>query len=206
MRGSKLGLTLVEVLISSTLLLLLTGLSWRAVQESTRYYQRSETQLQLERDAMTTLSFVSRELSETNLDESREYSQGIVYPLARDISGKITRGSSGLLLWSSLACIRSETVAGETSLVREQSLIPQTQFVPKLSALQPPRTPSQFATAGLPSRKLQGNLKGVVFRRKDVSQPPDGKNDLIEIEMSLEAKVENREFGIVLESRIYPRN
>lgn len=193
-------MSLAEVLISSALMLLLLGSTMAALVAGKDRAARSSTQVLMEEEALSALTFVTTDLSETNLAAVHVPSdQFVVFPLPRNAVGKFTVEPDGKLRWSTLIAYRAETINGEPHLIR--------QIADVADSVDEPMDP-KFMTAPVPDAAYFARLSSPKretargFQRLEVV--PDGRALKLALEVS--SQIGNRTLGLVLRSTVMPRN
>lgn len=98
------GTTLVELLVCSALLgLLMTGVL-AVIVANNQYLRNSEARLEMQREAMQSLSQMTRELAESDRYAVTVEPDAMVFASPRDLHGKITFDSRGRLQWHKYVC------------------------------------------------------------------------------------------------------
>lgn len=125
---NRTGYTLVELLISSGLLLLMLGGAYQALVVSSQYQKKLQDTSQIQQETMTVLSKLQRALAAASA-ESIEVSpdlQSIRFVSAENDQGYFRAHSSGSPLWQRWICCYQDG----NQLVRKEDGFPSTPTVP----------------------------------------------------------------------------
>ena len=122
MQSKRRGITLLELIISSVLVSLLMLEVWALMSAGSRYYHRANTILELQRSALVTLSWMSRELGEGDpisfRNDLASPTPGFVFGSPRGVDGEIDFNDKGILQWQTMVCYYIETIDGRNHLFR----------------------------------------------------------------------------------------
>jgi type II secretory pathway component PulJ len=125
---NRTGYTLVELMISSGLLLLMLGGAYQALVVSSQYQKKLQDTSQIQQETMTVLSKLQRALAAASA-ESIEVSpdlQSIRFVSAENDQGYFRAHSSGSPLWQRWICYYQDG----NQLVRKEDGFPSTPTVP----------------------------------------------------------------------------
>lgn len=105
------GTTLVELIVASSLVLLLMGELWMLLQTGSRFYLRSRSQSDLQRNALIALRWMSTDLAEGAPLSFKHYEpefmattdrDGFVFGSPKGEGEQVEYNDKGRLLWSSV--------------------------------------------------------------------------------------------------------
>lgn len=114
-------MTLMELIVSSALVLLLMGMVWMLLQLGSKFYLKVRAQSEIQTNALIALRWMSKDLAEGAPRSFRHYSpdsqtrssinNGIVFGSPKDLDDKVSYSDSGRMLWSAINAyyIDSET-------------------------------------------------------------------------------------------------
>lgn len=140
------GLTLIETIVYSVLLLIVLGITFAVLIASMRNYHIYLGLTEVEQGAATANSRLAWELVEANPGAIAADSTGIVFVSPRDANGNVQM-SGGSIVWPKLVCYYLDEINGVNCLVRkEETLTPPQTGTPSVPS---GRTPSWFKTAAL---------------------------------------------------------
>lgn len=199
MNRSK-GRTLIEIMVASALLLLLTGLMLRVLTTSRQRLQRIEALINLEEQAVKAMAMVSSDLSEAHLHTVETPSSSfLVFSSPRSLSGKFVVAPSGELRWSTVVCYRKETIGGDDKLIRQVEDMPDVDGESPLpSELVPPADLAFFTAGSGPRSKIADGFETLNVSVKDQTR--------FEVKLHLSKRLGNKTRGIRLTSQVFPRN
>ncbi len=121
------GTSLIELLVCSGLLgLLMLGILAVLVANN-QYLRNSELRLEIQREALQSLSQMTRELTESNRYAINVEPNAMVFASPRDLQNKITFDSRGRLQWCKYICYYRDpnfAGSGQACLVRKVVALP----------------------------------------------------------------------------------
>lgn len=155
------GVSIVELLVSSGLVLLVLGEIWFLLQAGGRFYLRARGQSEVQRNALFALRWLTKEVTEGNPVSFRHYEtesesgeaeeageageiEGLVFASPKDNDGQVRYDSKGRIQWASIVAYYIEPeskILYRTSIELDEltSKVPQiddeTHHVNILSAL-----------------------------------------------------------------------
>ena len=193
------GATLVEVLVASTVLLLILGSAVTAFANYSRYVRRVRARADIQQQSMVLMSALSADLGETN--HLRIFSQAgsncVIFPQPRGPGGDLAPvdPSSGQLTWGRVVCYR---VDASRNLLRQIEGLPTPwpDVPPDVLSLPVPRDKAYFEALGSVERQFRGEVT-----RLEVTP---GASTSIELTMSV--TVNGRTFELDNSSQVAPRN
>lgn len=118
--------TLVELIVSSTLLLLVLGGAYAAAEMSTRASYVQANDMVLEQSMLVAMSRVSQEVVECDLMSWAVYTSppGIVFASPRDSNGVCQfDATNGNVTWQAWVCFYVDTVNGTSALIRKSQTL-----------------------------------------------------------------------------------
>lgn len=196
-----LGRTLLEVVVASAILLLVTGYMVQIMISSQRRLQRFEKLIEMEEHAIKALSQISVDLTETH--PTAIETQGpkfVVFPSARQLSGQFALSPQGELMWSSVIGYRGEGMGTESKLIRQVEAIPVSPGeAPNPLDLTPPLDLAYFE-AGSGQKRLMA--RG--FESLTLSSP--SADGVIEVTLHLSVELRRGPQGLRLSNSIKPGN
>lgn len=217
------GLSLPELMIACTLLMLVTGFAFKALQYAIAYQKRMDAQQQQLGKVLSILGQVGAEIEESRIGTVLIQPSALIFLLARDADGAVTNDpNSGDLLWSLAVCFQLE----QGNLVRKQSPLstPAAQTLnpldlsmglPHFAAIPATRTVARGCTIleaaysdrlGNVGTSTDGTAAGYVPPTPIAGQPePEDYPGLIEIRLRVEEKGD-RTYATQVQSSVYPRN
>ena len=198
--GQNRGTTLVEAIVGSGLLLLITGAFAFVLSSIYRYQERVEARLELNQQALLTISRISSELSESNLATIPNTDPNtLIFCSPRNLSGDL-QYTSGQLGFASLICYRLQAVGGGFDLLRQREGFPVVPRPPDPATMTPIRDLGYFAGSSLPARTVAQNVTLFEIERlKSV-------DDVIKVKIGLKRDAGGREFRITVDSAVEPKN
>jgi hypothetical protein len=111
-RKKTLGLSIVELLVASTLVLLIMGEVWMMLRAGGQFYLRVKSQTETQRSALIALRWLSKDLAEGAPLSFRHYDpdnpsitttrNGIVFGSPKDIEEAVSYDERGRLLWTTV--------------------------------------------------------------------------------------------------------
>lgn len=121
------GATLLEMLVVcmiSSIILLSVG---KLIQVSVDYYFYATDQIEVQRNALLSLSLLTQELSQSSFEsvvaENGGANPGLIFASASDSTGKVTRDAAGRLQWSKLVCYYIDDNTDSKALFRKEELL-----------------------------------------------------------------------------------
>ncbi len=118
-RGVR-GLSLVELMVASVLVLLLMGEVWMMLRAGTRFYLRVKSQTETQRSALIALRWLSKDLAESSPNSFRHYDptyhiptvhDGFVFGSLKDESEEIIYNEDSKILWTTVTCYYIDPVS-----------------------------------------------------------------------------------------------
>lgn len=194
------GITLIEVLIAGTLLLLITGALATVLSSSFAHSERVSGRLELNAQALTALSHIKRELSESSLPcVDVTLPQALIFPSPRTAAGGFDN-ATGQLTYHKIVCFRSATLDGETRLLRQEEGLSATTLPPEPATLAPPRDGAYFAASSLPTRVM---ARGITRFECLLEIPDDDlRRGRVHLLLGLQRTIRGRTYGIEVESAV----
>lgn len=192
-------MSVVEILISSTLMLLLLGSTLAALVAGKERAARSAEQGLMEEEAIAAISQVTTDLSETNLIAiNAPTDQFLVMPLPRNVTGRFMVEPNGKLRWSTLVAYRPTRIDDRVHLLRQIADLPDSVGQAMDTKHMTP-TPDVAFFTGLrsPTREV---ARG--FERLEVTEESEG----VKVALEVSSQWKQRKIGLVLQSFVKPRN
>jgi type II secretory pathway pseudopilin PulG len=210
------GRTLVELMVSSAILLMLTGACAAALRASLDYHQRVQQQSQIEEDLLRAIGSLTRELGESSPRAVHWQAAPIAltFPTPRDDDGAliIDHAAGNRIRWQTLLSYRLE--GADKELKRYVDRLPALEIsAPNPLDLTPPRDDAYFAAAGREYKTLARgvtdfNLTAVAIDDYDESQTVVtdlSEADLIKVFIRIEQGVDMK-YAVSSEVGIVPSN
>lgn len=196
-------MSLVELCVSSAILLALLGALAMVMRVVMDYHRRTDDQITLERSTLLTLKRIGREVSESAWPSIVLAAEGLVFASPRDSSGNFLVGSGDQPAWSGLFCYARES--GDRLVKRVETFASPNPLIPEPLTLAPPRDVAWFASSGLPVRVVQTGVELFEVSREAVGQE-DGEAVL---HIAIRAGVGEpgpRRYWLRLDTSVRPRN
>ena len=196
------GTTLVELTVASMLLLLLLGASYQVFHYSARYFHRISTRSDMQRNAITTLSHLHRELQETNaFSVALPNQETVIFLAPRSMDGTHTTALDGAPLWSSAVCIRYQADGDGGQILRQQDpILPQPDAVAP-ATLVPSRDLDYFLSSSTTHNRILGQHVSR-FEVRKAGQVDNGLSFVLEFRR----RPDNRDFRLEVSTTIQPKN
>ena len=197
------GITLLELIMSMSLLMLLTGLLLQIYMAGVRYYRRTVAIAALQQGCLMSASELSREIQQTTLGSIQEDTSAakeyVTFASPRDQNGVINFSAGNLVLWQSFVCFYIDMREDRKCLMRQTSLIqPPTALTPTVP---PTLTASYFRTLGIPTPATPSKARLVAENISNI-EVQRGR----EIEIKIVAAEPNLQLRISVKTKILPRN
>lgn len=196
------GVTLMEAIIASSIVLMVTAALGFVLSASYAHHQRIDARLELNQQALTALSHLQRELAESNVVcVNVSDAQSAIFPSPRTETGDFAN-VSGSLGFPKMVCYRLD----QDALVRQEELLSPVPNGPSNPLeMTPPRTRDHFLASNLPKRVM---ARGVVrFECERVTRNEDVTLEgRIRMVLGLSRQVRGRTYGIEVESSVLPLN
>jgi hypothetical protein len=147
------GIGLVELMVSSALMILLTYGAYQVFINGLRLAKDSEAKLTMQKNLITSIGLLSREISESNPSSVRydRIPEGVVFASPRSATGALALAGSGDMSWEKVIAYY---VSKEKRLVRKEWMLDpyvrQSGFAPSLGA--------GFSTANLRDEPLPARV------------------------------------------------
>ena len=194
------GITIAEVLIASSLLLLITGSMLAVVKVTQDRFARMNALLDMEENLFLAANFLSNDLSLGNANTVEVLADNFIsFPHPFDLGGELLGQSDGSLNWGIGVAYYKETLDNKSFLVRQlESLSSPSSQAIKLSSFEPPLGTNFFFTGSGQKRKIAEGLESLSVSVISAR----------EVEFSLELKRDfgSRQRGVQIVQRVACRN
>lgn len=189
MRSRSRGVTLVETLIHSSLMLLLLGGIVAVLILGTRHFRMVEAVAEVQREMAAAVGSLRQELAETRSASilAGAGPTGVIFLSPRTDSGVWAHNSTGKLLWQRWVCFYVETRNGVPTLLRKEKKLSAATATPPTNTW---RT-SDFSGDTSRARVVARHVKGLQVTG---SQPVT-----VEVEVELTSGVGRKERMVVRE-------
>lgn len=145
-RTNPRGLTLLEVMISSTLILLVLGSLTGIVFSMAKNHELQMLRNDMQDQTLKLVTRVTQELAETSSATIQTSPQGLVFASPRDSDGTIVQNSnSGKIRWNKFVSYHVSTKDGTPTVVRTEKDIPSRLRV----GSEPPEPTGDFALSSM---------------------------------------------------------
>ena len=199
MQGArKRGVSLIELLISAGLMGLCLSAVHMLIVAGNRYLRVSTARHEIQSQALICLSWLARELSETDPDSYKVSNtpalQGIVFGSPRDPStGQTKFDTLGRMLWPKFICYYRTPINGVDCLVRKaQDIVPPNEYPPP-----PPPVASISGAGGLNTRVLGRHVTDFQVQQ---ASPIN-----ITLQLSMDQAL-GKNYAIQVSTKVFPRN
>lgn len=188
------GVTLVETLIHSSLMLLLLGGIVAVLILGMRSFRKVEAETEVQREIAAAVAALRTELVETRAASIATGTSptGVIFLSPRPDAGAWTHSSAGKLLWQRWVCFYVETRNGVPTLLRKEKKLSAPTAIPPSNTW---RT-SDFSGDASRARVVARNVKGLKVTGTDPVN--------VEVEVELTSGVGRKERMVVQES-VQPR-
>ena len=161
MNRSVSGRTLVELMVSSAIILMITAACAAALRASLDYHKRVQLQSQIEEDLLRIIGSLTRELGESTPDAVnwQVAPRALTFPTLRDPSGRllIDHAAGNRIRWQTILSYRQE--GPDDELKRYIDRLPSVEVAaPHPMDLSPQRDDTYFAA---PDREYKTLARGV---------------------------------------------
>lgn len=198
-------MSLLELIIASSLMLVLVGATYFALSAGLSYQRRNDALMDMEQSGMNALTYLTRKLAEANYETVEVQAPpdaAITYSSYRDLNGSIRYDSNGRQLWDSVICFRIKNENSILRLVEQTEEVGGTHLDPlRPSALSTPRTPSYYASSSIPARVLANNIETL-----SAQTAPSGGPKALTLTLQFAITANNRKYGLKLAGKVHPRN
>jgi len=214
---SRQGVTLVEVMIATSLLLVVTAACGAALRSAMRYHGRVEQQTHMENSLLNTFALLSRDVSET-APRSILYEPtpaSLTFATPRDQAGSLSRDHTmgNTLFFKTLISYR---VQSDLSLRRYYEPLPADHALAPhpIDDLTPPRDALYFATPGIDWRRLAEGVQEFTVVPTALDPTTGAESTVSDIAESTYLKVRlhlrfqsgQRSYGVASDLNLVPRN
>lgn len=188
------GVTLVETLIHSSLMLLLLGGIVAVLILGTRSFRKVEAVTEVQREMAAAVAALRTELAETRPGSiaSGTNPTGVIFLSPRPDAGPWAHSSTGKLLWQRWVCYYVETRNGVPTLLRKEKKLSAPTAIPPANTW---RT-SDFSGDTSRARVVARSVKGLQVTGTDLVN--------VQVEVELTSGVGRKERMVVQES-VQPR-
>ena len=202
-RGKHQGTSLLELMLASSLCLLLLGIVWEMVVSSKRYLDNSDGKIRLQGDVLKSLQRVSRELVESDrfaitthydVDPTHRKANYIVFPTPRGADTHIVFDVEGRMLWQAMVCYYLVDRDGKPCLCRKFAPL----AVPASEPPAPPPVEQIRDDANLP--------ENLVARNIEVFSPSLASDGTVEITVRGRVHETAHSYGVEVTNKILPNN
>lgn len=193
------GVTIIELMVASTLSLLIMGMLWYQMQAGQRFYLRVRAQGDIQRGALMAVRWISRDVLQGNSNNLREYGLpgvvGMAFASPENTAGTVSYDTdSGAIEWRSTVTYYIDPATNKLHrVIQDYPGGPQNFFKQINSATDTPAV--VMATGGLTRRTIAENIEDLVVQRGP-------KN----IKLTLKAKQEDLGFALSVHSRLEMKN
>ena len=200
------GATLVEVLISSALLMIVMTLVAHLVQVSSRQYMLMEASLDLQRESVRAANWITREMAEGNRLSVEHFPPGagqlesLTFGSARNQDGSLQYTIGGKLVWQQKVCFFIERLDGRSTLQRIATpLAIRTAFPPRIQPVgyPVPDRAETFLKQDLSKRVIARDVDRIIL---------DGSVSPVKLTLELSSQKFGKPFTATIESKIHFRN
>ncbi|MBI3927886.1 MAG: hypothetical protein HY319_20260 [Armatimonadetes bacterium] len=196
---SRRGVTLLELLIASGLVLLVALSVLALFEAGVRYVRESEARLDIQRDALVAMALVTQELSESNPVAFRTDPDppGVVFGSPRNLEGTLIVDSSGKLIWQKFICYYLEDSGAERRLIRKERMLDPTVRVSFPPAPGAGLSTADFLVLPIPARTIAGGIESFAVT----------PSTQVDIELTAARRDwKGRDFRVRLQSSVLMRN
>lgn len=159
-REGPAGVTLMELVTTSALLLILLGVVYSALTLSLTYYRQADDSVYLQQQAMAAAKRIVEEMGSSPSSSVVLSPDGVLFLSARTGSGGLQYNSSGAILWQRYVAYYTQMSGSEPVLVRkEKPLSAPSATVPS----SPPSLASIQADASLKSTVVARSIQALSF-------------------------------------------
>jgi hypothetical protein len=186
------GISLIELLISATLMGLCLSAVHMLVKAGNNYLRVSQAKHDLQSQALLSLAWLQRELGESDPESYKTLStpyQGVIFASPRDDSGQV-QYDLGRMLWPKFICY----------YVKDQNLVRKVKSVAPPFPYPPP-APGVDTVAGDASLTIRTLAKHVTLFEVSGTQIPIN----IKLELTMEPNL-GKAYAIQVKSQVFPRN
>lgn len=193
------GRTLIEIMVASALLLLLTGASAVALRSSAQYFRRVENLTLMENQLLQVLGMISREIGETSARSLHwtDSPPALTFALPRNEAGQLMvnhGGGGNTLLFSSLVRYSVDPASRDLRRFIDSLPVPNSLAPHPINDLTPPRDEAYFADPTIDNRVLaQGvavfGIEAVMLDPVNSTEIPTTdleRTDLLKVNLKLE--------------------
>ncbi len=198
------GVSLIELIVASAIVILLMVEVWGLVRAGGRFYLRVRSQSDIQRNSLLALRWITKEIGDGSAISFREYTTdgaggqastvsraGIVFGSPTDASGQVHYDERGRLQWSSVIGYYIEP--SDRILYRQKLLLPAPQGYPPIINNDLHST-DQLAT--LPAPRL-------VARHIHSIETVQGPSDIL---VKLHTRDQDIGYGITVQTRLEMKN
>lgn len=210
------GKTIPELLVASSILLLLTAACGTALRASMQYHQRIELQSKIEEDLLRTIGSLSRELGESSMKGVvwQASPLALTFPTPRNPDGTllIDHAAGNRIRWQTVLSYRVEGT--ENELKRYIDRLPAPEVAPPNALdMTPPRDDAYFAAPGREFKVLAKGVTDLVVTAITIDDYDESQSvvtdfdeaNLLRISMRIE-QGEDRKYAISSEVEVVPSN
>lgn len=194
---AKRGATLFELLIASTLMLLMLGGIYQMLAASKRYMDNAEGKSRVQSEVLKAVALICREVGESDRyaiacdpDHHR-----MAFPTPRNRFGKIEYDSAGRMLWQAQICYWLDTRNGVRCMLRKVEPLPggDSPEVP------PPPPPESIIN--------KASIRETIVARNIVSFKPKLSIDgTLEFSMKGHLQFLIHSYGVEVSDKVVPNN
>ena len=199
-RTNKRGFTIVEVLVASALLLVLSGSLLAVVKVTRDRFFRVNTLLEMEENLFLAANFLSEDLGLGNAGAVEVLEDNVIsflHPF--DIDGQLLSQNDGSLEWGVGVAYYKEAMGDENLLIRQTESLANPVSQPlKLSSFDPPLGTNFFTSGSGKKRKIASGLESLSVSAID--------NRRVEFSLELLGLVNGRRHGVQVSQRVFCRN
>lgn len=206
-RHSRIGATLIELMIASTLLLLVMSSVSMLISASSRHYMVMDASLDLQKESVLAANWVTREMAESNENSVTYFApgtgrEGVTFGSPRTHLGGMQYTNGGALVWQKRVCFYIDIIGGKSALQRtEWPLEIRTTYPPRVYNIGqfpgPAHTPAYFLGVEAPRRLVAKNVDRLVV---DTSVAP------IAVTLELSSIRHGKPFSATIQSKVHFRN
>ncbi len=194
-RGRLRGASLAELLIASTLFLMLSVALFQVMHTGSAFMRRSEASLDMQKELLLALTWIHKDMSESAARVFRKDPQGIVFASPRDLDGQLQLDSVGRITWQRIVAYYVDDVAGVPCLIRKERALTATSSDPIL----PPVT-DMISDGSLHPRVLARSVQAFEGADTAAADTPYA------ITVYCAKEVGGREFGTRAQTSVFFRN
>lgn len=206
-RHRRSGISIVELMVSSGLVLLLLGELWMLLQTGTKFYLRVRGQTEVQRQALFALRWLSKDLSEGAPLSFRHYNpdnpsittvrNGLAFGSPKNANGQVTYNPQGRIEWHSVLGYFIDPESN--NFLRTQYILP-TSTPPTPATIAPQINDDEhhvdlLATSSLEKRVIAQKIVDI-----ETEQAPGN------VKVVLKFRDEEMGFGLSVETRLEMKN